>query len=312
MTSHSERLQADLVIGSRGSALALWQANWAKAQLEAAHPGWSVAIEIIKTTGDKILDVPLAKIGSKGLFTKEIEDALLEGRIDLAVHSLKDLPTVLPTGLTLAAVSEREDVRDALIAAPAITGFASLPEGARVGTSSLRRQAQLRALRPDLKLLDLRGNVDTRLRKLQEGEYDAIVLASAGVTRLGQAAAITERLSLEVMLPAVGQGALGIEIRVADERVAAAVSCLAHAPTWAACRAERTFLAGLGGGCQVPIAANAEIEHDRLRLTGLVAAADGTKLLRNERTGTIAEAEQVGIALAEELLAAGAAELLKF
>ncbi len=308
---HPNRLDADIVIGSRGSALALWQSNWVKSKLEEAVPGRRVAIEIIKTTGDKILDAPLSKIGGKGLFTKEIEDALLEGRVDLAVHSLKDLPTVLPDGLRLGAVSAREDVRDALVAREGVTGFADLPVGARVGTSSLRRQAQLLARRPDLVLDDLRGNVDTRLRKVkEEGRYDAIILAAAGLSRLGYGNEITERISPEVMLPAVGQGALGIEIREDDETTWNAVQVIADEATWRACDAERAFLRGLGGGCQVPIAAAAIVTDGNLHLRGLVARVDGTHLVRGEVAGAPGAADDLGGGLAERLLGEGAKELL--
>jgi hydroxymethylbilane synthase len=305
------RLDADLVIGSRGSALALWQSEWVKAQLEAAVPGRRVAIEIIKTTGDKILDAPLAKIGGKGLFTKEIEDALLEGRVDLAVHSLKDLPTTLPEGLELGAVTEREDVRDALISHDGVSDFASLKQGALIGTSSLRRQAQLLALRPDLKLDDLRGNVGTRLQKVEEGRYDAIILAAAGMSRLGFGGKITERIAPEVMLPAVGQGALGIEIREGDTATREAIQVIAHTKTWRATDAERALLRGLGGGCQVPIAAFATVDDEGgIHLRGLVAAVDGTRIIRGETSGRAEDAVALGDALAQQLLADGANELL--
>jgi hydroxymethylbilane synthase len=309
-STHPNRLDADLVIGSRGSALALWQSNWVKSQLEAAVPGRRVAIEIIKTTGDKILDAPLAKIGGKGLFTKEIEDALIEGRVDLAVHSLKDLPTTLPDGLALAAVTEREDVRDALVARPGVARLADLPQGACIGTSSLRRQAQLLSLRPDLKLDDLRGNVGTRLQKIEDGRYDAIILASAGLSRLGFGDRITERIATETMLPAVGQGALGIETRADDAETRAAVQVLAHEATWRACDAERALLAGLGGGCQVPIAAAAVVENGALALRGLVAKVDGTTIIRGERNGDATVASDLGRSLAEQLLSEGADRLL--
>jgi hydroxymethylbilane synthase len=309
-SSQPSRLDADLIIGSRGSALALWQANWVKAQLEAAVPDRRVAIEIIKTTGDKILDAPLSKIGGKGLFTKEIEEALLAGSIDLAVHSLKDLPTVLPDGLGLGAITRREDVRDALIARPGIRSLADLPHAAVVGTSSLRRQAQLRLRRPDVELKDLRGNVDTRLRKLREGQYDAIILAAAGITRLGLADQITEYLSAEFMLPAVGQGALAIEIRENDTITGEAVGALNHPETRLACEAERAFLAALGGGCQVPIAATATVDGDNLRLCGLVASVEGRSVVQGEQVGSTVDAVRLGQNLAQTLLLMGARELL--
>lgn len=296
-------------IGSRGSQLALWQADWVKTALERAH-GAKVAIQIIKTTGDKITDVPLAKVGTKGLFTKEIEEALLAGSIDLAVHSLKDLPTELPDGLVIGAVSEREDARDALATREA-ANFAALPRGARIGTSSLRRQAQLKAARPDLEILPLRGNLDTRLRKLDKGNYDAVVLAAAGLKRLGQAHRVAEYFAPDIICPAIGQGALGIEIRANDPRTAAAICFLDHAGTRSATAAERALLRRLGGGCQVPIAAYGEVAGDRLRLIGLVISLDGRAVVRGEAEGEPARAEEVGMRLAEELLARGADRILK-
>ncbi len=305
------RPDADLVIGSRGSALALWQAEWVKAQLEQAVPTRRVAIQIIKTTGDAILDAPLSKIGGKGVFTKEIEEALLAGVVDLAVHSLKDLPTRLPDGLKLGCVTQREDVRDALVARDGIRSLDDLPPRAIIGTSSLRRQAQLLARRPDLQLVDLRGNVGTRLQRVEEGRYDAIILATAGLSRLGFEARIAQRIPTDVMLPAVGQGALGIEIREGDSTTQAAIEVLAHYRTWRACEAERAFLHGLGGGCQVPIAAHAVVDDEgRLRLRGLVARVDGTHLVQDELTGDARFAEEIGRELAERVLAQGASELL--
>jgi hydroxymethylbilane synthase len=290
-----------IVIGSRGSPLALWQARWVQSQLAAA--GVESRIEIIKTTGDRILDVPLAQVGSKGLFTKEIEDALLEGSIDLAVHSLKDMPTELPEGLTLAAIPEREDVRDAIIGYT----LAALPHGAKVGTSSLRRTAQLRALRPDLQVESVRGNVDTRLRKLDEGQYQAILLAAAGLRRLGWADRIAEAIDPEVMCPAVGQGALAIETRV--DRVAVAAA-LEHPATRAAVTAERALLGALGGGCQVPIGANAVLTGSTLYLRGIVAAQDGSRIVRGLLEGAVDRAADTGRELADHLMAQGARELL--
>jgi hydroxymethylbilane synthase len=290
-----------VVIGSRGSQLALWQANWVKARLEAN--GSECRIEIIKTTGDKITDVPLAKVGSKGLFTKEIEEALLDGSVHLAVHSLKDMPTELPEGLTLAAIPEREDVRDAIIGMK----LSELPQGALVGTSSLRRTAQLRAYRPDLVVESVRGNVDTRLRKLDEGQYMAILLAAAGLRRLGWANRIAEYIDPTIMCPAVGQGALAIETRVDHTEVAAS---LEHSPTRYAITAERALLGALGGGCQVPIGANAIVHEGTLRLRGIVAAPDGSRIVRGHREGSVADAAALGQALAEELMQKGASELL--
>jgi hydroxymethylbilane synthase len=292
-----------LVIASRGSQLALWQARWAHAQLGAA--GLESRIEIIKTTGDKITDVPLAKVGTKGLFTKEIEEALLDGRADLAVHSLKDLPTELPPGLTLAAVPAREDPRDALVG----KRLADLAPGARVGTSSLRRAAQLRALRPDLAIESVRGNLDTRLRKLDEGLYDAILLAAAGLKRLGWGDRIAEILPPERMCPAVGQGALAIETRLSGPGFEAA-RALDDAATHAAVAAERGVLRSLGGGCQVPIGAHARLENGEVRIAAIVASPDGARIIRGESHGPAAEADALGAALGETLLARGAREIL--
>src|SRR5438105_4175481 len=262
-----------LTIASRGSQLALWQARWVAGQLAAR--GHETRIEIIKTTGDKITDVPLAKVGTKGLFTKEIEEALLDGRADLAVHSLKDLPTELPEGLVLAAVPEREDPRDAVVG----KRLADLPHGSRVGTSSLRRSAQLRKLRPDLVIESVRGNLDTRLRKLDEGQYDAILLAAAGLKRLGWADRIAEILPVEQMCPAVGQGALAIETRATGSGYDAC-ALLDHAETRAAVTAERALLSALGGGCQVPIGAHAAVAAGRVHLVAVVASPDGATLVR--------------------------------
>jgi hydroxymethylbilane synthase len=307
-----------LAIGTRGSPLALWQANHVAERLRTAFPGLSVRLETIKTTGDKILDVPLAQVGGKALFVKEIEEALLGGSVDLAVHSMKDVPTDLPAGLTIAAVTEREDPLDVLISRTGAR-LHDLPSGARVGTSSLRRQAQLLHHRPDLTIVGLRGNLDTRIRKLDSQGLDAIVLAAAGVKRLGWMDRITEFLSPEICLPAIGQGALGIEIRVPSGRgdpgapwaVTAAVAGLDHTPTHAAVLAERAFLRRLEGGCQVPFAAHAQIAGDEILLRGLVASPDGRRLVQGERRGTPGEAEAVGTALAEDLLARGAAEILQ-
>ena len=292
-----------LVIASRGSQLALWQARWVEGQLRAL--GHEVRIEIIKTTGDKITDVPLAKVGTKGLFTKEIEEALLDGRADLAVHSLKDLPTELPDGLVLAAVPEREDPRDAIIGMP----LDKLPEGAKVGTSSLRRSAQLRKLRPDLVIESVRGNLDTRLRKLDEGQYDAILLAAAGLKRLGWANRIAEVLEPARMCSAVGQGALAIETR-ASGRGFDAVRPLDHPETHAAVLAERGVLGSLGGGCQVPIGAHAVVSGERVRVQAIVASPDGGEIIRGEREGAVADADATGRALGAELLDRGARRIL--
>jgi hydroxymethylbilane synthase len=292
-----------LVIASRGSQLALWQAHWVRRQLAAS--GIETSIEIIKTTGDKITGVPLAQVGTKGLFTKEIEEALLDQRADLAVHSLKDLPTELPAGLILAGVPAREDPRDAIVGRRLV----ELPPGAKVGTSSLRRAAQLRKLRPDLVVESVRGNLDTRLRKLDEGRWDAIVLAAAGLRRLGWSDRIAEVLAPEVMCPAVGQGALALESR---EKGAGKDACAAldHAETRAAVTAERAVLAGLGGGCQVPIGAHAKVEGGRLRLLAIVASPDGSELVQAESQGSATDAAALGRDLATELLGRGARRIL--
>ena len=301
-----------IVIGTRGSKLALWQTNWVKSALKTHHPGLQVEILIISTKGDRVLDVSLPKLGEqgKGLFTKELEEAIFERRVDLAVHSLKDLPTELPSGLSVGAICEREDVRDALVAREDVQSFEYIPQGARVGTSSLRRQAQLKAVRPDLQIEPVRGNVDTRLRKLDEGEFAAVILAAAGLHRLGYAKRITEHLPMELMLPAVGQGALAIETRTDDAAVNELLHPLDHAPTRQACNAERAFLKGLGGGCLVPIAAHARIESGALTIAGLVASTDGAEIVRGELAGSIEEAEFIGQALADELIAQGADRIL--
>jgi hydroxymethylbilane synthase len=294
-----------LTIGSRGSQLALWQAHWVRDRLDGL--GETCRIEIIKTTGDKITDVPLAKVGSKGLFTKEIEEALQDSRIDLAVHSLKDLPTVLPDGLDIAAVPEREDPRDALVG----RRLDDLPSGSRVGTSSLRRVAQLKALRPDLVIESIRGNLDTRLRKLDEGQYDAIVLAAAGLKRLGWESRITEVLPTESMCPAVGQGALAIETRRDGGDAERTCRKLDDPVTRTAVRAERALLASLGGGCQVPIGAYAQVSDHTLRLTAIVASPGGDRVLRRRAEGPVSDPERLGRGLGEELLGAGGKEILE-
>lgn len=298
-----------LRIGTRGSALALWQAEWVRSQLTAAHPGLTVELVTIKTQGDKILDVPLAKVGGKGLFVKEIEEALLEGRVDLAVHSMKDMPAELLAGLRVAAMPLREDPRDVLIMGKG-SGFADLPPGARVGTSSLRRAAQLLYLRADLRIETLRGNLDTRLRKLQTHGFHAVVLAAAGIKRMGLSHLITQYLEPELMLPAVGQGALGIETRTEDAPTNELVAALAHPPTMVAVRAERAFLRRLQGGCQVPIGGHATLEGERLTLTGMVANLQGRRVIRRVLQGEARKAEEVGENLAEVVLSAGGAEIL--
>lgn len=308
----------NLIIGSRGSKLALWQSNWIKQELERLHPGLVVEIEIIKTTGDKMQEVSLAGLAGagKGVFTKEIEEALLDHRVDLAVHSLKDLPTVLPDGLHIAAITERVDVRDALICSAALHGtvkaIRDLPQDARVGTSSLRRRAQLLHQRPDLEVLELRGNVDTRLRKLDEGQYDAIILASAGLIRLGFADRISARIDPAEMLTAVSQGALGIESRVNDQRTNLLLESLNHWATRYATEAERAVLRELGGGCAVPIAALGIVNAGNvLRLEGLVADVEGKQLIRLHAEGSAHQAEAIGAQLADALVQAGARDLLQ-
>jgi hydroxymethylbilane synthase len=298
-------------IGTRASELALWQAHFVRDELAARHPGLTVEIEKIKTTGDKILDVPLARVGGKGLFVKEIETALEEDRVDIAVHSMKDVPTELPAGLAIVAMGEREDPRDALISLSGVK-LTDLPQGAKVGTSSLRRQAQLHNLRPDLVIESLRGNVHTRLRKLREGQYDAIILAYAAVKRLGWADEVAHQvISEELSLPAIGQGALGIEARLADAATLGLISFFNHRETFVRVSAERALLHRMEGGCQVPIAAFATLEGDRLRLRGLVSSVDGGEMVRRERSGPASEPEKLGVALAEEILEAGGRSILE-
>jgi hydroxymethylbilane synthase len=303
-----------LIIGSRGSKLALWQAEWIKARLGERQPGTQVSIEIIKTSGDVLKDAPLTLIGGKGVFTKELEEALLDGRIDLAVHSLKDLPTVLPDNLVIAAIPEREDTRDALVVRARLVieqpSIKNLPAGSVVGTSSLRRLSQLKHLRPDLVIKELRGNVDTRLRKLDEGQYDAIILATAGLRRLGLEKRISVPIEIEEMLPAVGQGALAVETRGDDEETLRLLAALNHQQTRAACMAERALLRELGGGCQLPIAAHAVVNEDRLRLDGLVADPSGETIIRDSIEGATSSAEQLGSELAVRLRERGAESLL--
>ncbi|RTZ74140.1 MAG: hydroxymethylbilane synthase [Gammaproteobacteria bacterium] len=297
-------------IATRKSPLAMWQAEHVAAALQAAHPGLQVELLGMSTQGDKILDTPLAKIGGKGLFVKELEQGMLEGRADIAVHSMKDVPVELPEGLHLPVIMEREDPRDAFVS-NAYGSLDELPEGARVGTSSLRRQSQLLELRPDLELLPLRGNVNTRLRKLDEGEYDAIILAAAGLIRLGFGERIRTFLEPEQSLPAIGQGAVGIECRAEDERVNRLIAPLHHAPTAARVLAERALNNRLEGGCQVPIAGHAILEKGQLWLRGLVGSVDGKVIIRGEIRGEEAEAESLGVTLAERLLADGADEILR-
>lgn len=303
-----------IVIGSRGSKLALTQAGIVKAQLQTLHPALQIAIEMIKTSGD-VNTEPLSVIGGKGVFTKELEEALLDGRIDVAVHSLKDLPTVMPERLVLAAICKREDPRDALVlprkkGGHSIISISNLAKSAIVGTSSPRRLAQLKHLRRDLVFKDLRGNVDTRLRKLDEGQYDALLLACAGLRRLGLESRISAALSTEQILPAVGQGALGIETRANDDETIGIARAVDHKFTRLACVAERAFLSRLGGGCLLPIAAHATVRDKRIRLDGLVSDTEGKRIVRDRITGSLNDAELLGEQLAEMLLANGAAALL--
>jgi len=304
-----------LVIGSRGSKLALWQAEQARDRLHSLNPQIDVHIEIIKTTGD-VKNDPLSVIGGKGVFTKELEDALLDRRIDIAVHSLKDLPTILPEGLSISAICEREDPRDALVVGSHTDldsiALSKLPRGTIVGTSSPRRLAQLRCWRNDeLVIKDLRGNVDTRIRKLDEGQYDAIILATAGLVRLGLQDRISLRIPISQMLPAVGQGAIAIETRSDDQFTIETTRRLDHRETRLACLAERAFLRGLGGGCQLPIAAHARFEGELMKLDGLVARPDGSKRLQDSISGPPNTAEEIGATLASRLIERGASTLLQ-
>jgi hydroxymethylbilane synthase len=302
-----------LRIASRRSQLAMVQTNWVKAELEKAHPGLTIAVEAMATQGDKILDVALAKIGDKGLFTKELEAQMLVGRAEIAVHSLKDLPTNLPEGLMLGCITEREDPADALVvnAKNAAYKLDTLPKGSVVGTSSLRRLAQLRHHYPHLEFKDVRGNVITRLEKLDSGEYDCLILAAAGLTRLGFGDRIHQIIPGEISLHAVGQGALGIECVDGNPEVLEMIKVLEHAPTAARCLAERAFLRELEGGCQVPIGVNTVIEGDTLTLTGMVASLDGKRLIRDQQSGSTADAETIGKQLADTLKGQGAGEILK-
>ncbi len=297
-------------IATRKSPLALWQAEFVKAELQKHHPGLAVELVTMTTRGDKILDTPLAKVGGKGLFVKELEVAMLEGRADIAVHSMKDVPMEFPDGLGLATICEREDPRDAFVSNHHAS-LAALPKGAVVGTSSLRRQCQLRRLRPDLQIKDLRGNVNSRLAKLDAGDYDALILASAGLIRLGFQARIQEFLAPEVLLPAAGQGAVGIECRLDDAATLALLKPLNHAPTATRVLAERALNRRLQGGCQVPIAGFAELDGEQLRLRALVGSVDGQQVLTDEISGLAAEAETLGVQVAERLLAAGAETILR-
>ncbi len=300
-----------ILIGTRASALALWQANWVKEKLTSAYPEYKFELVKIKTKGDKILDVALAKVGDKGLFVKEIEEALIRKEVDLAVHSMKDVPTIIPEELKIGAICEREDPRDVFISADN-KKLEDLPDGAVIGTSSLRRIAQLSKYKPGLVFKDLRGNLNTRFSKLASGEYSGMILACAGVKRLGLADKITQYLPFEVSLPAVGQGAVGIEIRQNDPLIEnMVVETLLHKPTYIAILAERGLMRHLEGGCQIPIGANAKIENNKIKLKALVASLDGKQIYKAEMEGEIEYPEKLGIELGEKLLSLGAKEVLQ-
>ena len=298
-----------LVIGTRGSKLALWQSNYIKGRLEEIT-GLPVELKIIKTTGDKILDVPLAKVGGKGLFTKELEVELLAGTVDVCVHSMKDVPTELPEGCVIAATPERVDPRDAIVSGATGYDLDSLPQGAKMGTSSLRRVAQVRALRPDVEIVDVRGNLDTRMRKAEDGEVDAVILAAAGITRMGWADRISHYISTEDMVSAVGQGAIGVEIREGDEFMLGVCDELTHAETLTCITAERVVMNKLEGGCQVPIGAYARIEGDVLVMDGMVGSIEGDRIVRDRLTGDPADPVALGEAMVASLLGMGAGQIL--
>ncbi len=297
-----------LRIGTRASQLALWQANWVKSELEKRYPGMTVTLTKIKTIGDKILDVPLAQVGGKGLFVKEIEEAMLRGEIDIAVHSMKDVPTEFPDGLGLHCITEREDPRDAVISRG--VKFADLPQGAKIGTSALRRQAQLLKVRPDLQMVIIRGNVETRINKLETDNLDAVILAAAGLKRLGFTAKVAQYLDTTLSIPAIGQGALGIECRLDDKEVMATIDFFNHPATSFAVRAERALLWRCEGGCQVPIAAHGTVTGNELQLTGFIASVDGKRSVKGSISGPATDCEKLGITLAEKLLKDGGHEIL--
>jgi len=303
-------MKESLRIGTRASKLALWQANWVKSALIEAYPQQNVELVTIKTKGDKILDVPLAKVGGKGLFVKEIEQALMKGRIDIAVHSMKDMPAEIPSGLCIGAIPVREDPADVLISKNGLL-FSQLKQGGVIGTSSLRRGAQIRHIRPDIVIVPLRGNVETRLKKLQTENLDAIVLAAAGIKRLNREHLITEYLNGDIMLPAVGQGALSIEIRQNDPDIQPIIKTLDDPHTRAIVMGERAFLNYLGGSCQVPIAGHGAIHRNIFNLTGLVADLDGSRILKATLSGSADATETIGIRLAQQLLDRGAAEIME-
>lgn len=296
-------------IGTRGSKLALWQANWVKDTIVKHHPQFNVELVIIKTKGDKILDVPLAKVGGKGLFVKEIEEAMLDRRTDMAVHSMKDMPSEIPPGLCIGAIPRREVANDVLISANGCH-LKDLKAGGTVGTSSLRRAAQLLHIRPDIRIVPLRGNLNTRIAKLESEQLDAIILAAAGVKRLGLERKITQYLDKTLMLPAVGQGALCIETRIDDKKTAPVNRQMNDQETRTTVLGERAFLHRLEGGCQVPIAAHGELDKDQFHITGLVAETDGSAILKETISGPKDQSEEIGIALAEKLLSLGARDIL--
>lgn len=302
-------MKQEIIVGTRGSKLALTQTNWVKAQLESLNPHLKFSIKIIHTSGDKITDVALSRIGGKGLFTKELEVALQEGKIDLAVHSLKDIPTEIPPDLTLGAIPEREDPHDLLIG-DGVQSIRQLPVGAKIGTSSLRRKAQILALRPDVEVLNLRGNLDTRLKKLKTMGLNAIIVARAGVKRLGVSPDSARAIPYEEMLPAVGQGALAIEIRKGDNTTESLISAIDHQPTRRAVEAERALMLELQGGCQVPIGANALVNGGTLELQAVICSLDGEKIIRDSNRGPDTKAKEIGIELAQRLLKLGGEEIL--
>ncbi|HEY5673122.1 MAG TPA: hydroxymethylbilane synthase [Malonomonas sp.] len=299
-----------LRIGTRASALALWQANWVKSELEKKYPDLKVTLTKIKTQGDKILDVPLAMVGGKGLFVKEIQEAMLRNEIDIAVHSMKDVPTFFPEGTGLRCITEREDPRDIAVLKAGVNSFLEIRQGGRIGTSSLRRKAQLLHLRPDLQMVDIRGNVQTRIGKLIDDDLDAVILAAAGMHRLGFGEQIGEYFEPKTCLPAIGQGALGLESRLADDATNALIDFFNHPATAAAVIAERAVLSTLEGGCQVPIAAFGTVSGDVLELTGLVSDVEGKQVLKKTVSCHVDQAYDTGVALAKQLLAEGAGPIL--
>jgi hydroxymethylbilane synthase len=302
-------IKGTIRIGTRGSALALAQANWTKDKIEKNNPGIGVELIIIKTKGDIMQDVALVKIGGKGVFVKEIEDALLRGDIDLAVHSMKDVPAILPEGLEIAVTPEREDPRDVLVAKNRIK-FETMPPRARIGTGSLRRGFQIRSIFPDVEIVPLRGNLDTRLKKVATEDLDAVVLAAAGIRRLGWISRVTQFIPVETILPAVGQGTLALEVREEDKAVRETIAFLNHPPTWRETRAERAFLGRLGGGCQLPLAAYAKTAGPDIKITGMLGTVDGRVLIREEVRGPAASCDDLGKQLGEIILSRGGRAIL--